>query len=338
MSSQGLILRDQNFGRVLGASGVQNFFGDGYPYHKWLKRVFRGRFSFDGMTLVAKTTTLEPREGNMPLDYETLMPKELFPKCIYMNYRSWREEAVLNAVGLTGPGIKSLLYRNRWQQYRKPQMLSLMPLLTPEETKLGLSEAETRKRKVIKTREACQLLLQELPRFQAPVAIQMNDSCPNVESHQSSVEEMYMLLDKMAKLGIPIMPKFNIYIPIDAVIEISKHPACDAICISNTAPWDKVPEEDRMRYFGTTESPLIQRGFKEKGGVSGTFLFPKLIRWILDARARGLKKPINAGGGILNVNNARVALAAGAESIFLGSITMLRPWRLQEVIRAVNAS
>ena len=41
---------------------------------------------------------------------------------------------------------------------------------------------------------------------------------------------------------------------------------------------------------------------------------------------------VNAGGGILCPLDAFMLFAAGADSVFLGSIAMLRPWRMKATI------
>src|SRR4051794_20119064 len=76
---------------------------------------------FDEATFVAKTTTVEPRAGNMPLKGTT--PREWKPRCIAVNVR---EAAVLNAVGLSGPGLEALLADGRWQARTDPFFLSFM--------------------------------------------------------------------------------------------------------------------------------------------------------------------------------------------------------------------
>ena len=49
-----------------------------------------------------------------------------------------------------------------------------------------------------------------------------------------------------------------------------------------------------------------------------------------------MKTPIVGGGGILSVRDAFDMLDAGANAIELGSVSILRPWRVAGIIRAVN--
>src|SRR3989344_1339380 len=99
-------LRGIDYGNVLGASGVQGFFVEGYTFHRLLGPLGP---NFDGMTFVAKTTTLRARAGNMPLT-ETYEPGEWKPACIWANLL---RATALNAVGLSGPGIEKLLEGRR---------------------------------------------------------------------------------------------------------------------------------------------------------------------------------------------------------------------------------
>lgn len=70
------------FGRVWCASGARNFFGDhpAYWFHRPLRPI---GLDWSGSTFVAKTTTLEPRRGNMPLGGRSgTTPREWFPRCV----------------------------------------------------------------------------------------------------------------------------------------------------------------------------------------------------------------------------------------------------------------
>ena len=121
--------------------------------------------------------------------------------------------------------------------------------------------------------------------------------------------------------------------PVEAAHEISTYPNCDALCISNTIPYGQLP--DRIpweKLFGSAlkeESPLAKYG----GGLSGKLLLPLLLEWIRAARKRDITKPINAGGGILSLPDAISVfedLGSGNDSISLGSIAFLRPWRVKK--------
>jgi dihydroorotate dehydrogenase len=110
---------------------------------------------------------------------------------------------------------------------------------------------------------------------------------------------------------------------------------CDGICISNTIPWAALPSVgiNRRALFGTDESPLERYG---GGGLSGAPLLPLVAHWVYRARCVGITKHINAGGGILHPDNLDNLKTLGADSVSLGSIAILRPWRLQATIRRAH--
>jgi dihydroorotate dehydrogenase len=274
------------------------------------------------MTFVAKTTTLSFREGNMPLE-DDHTPEELFPKCIVVKPF---KGVVLNAVGLSGPGARVLLADGRWQKRTKPFFISFMPVEKDPESRIR------------EFRDFVEILgtnLSNFPTFRKNVGLQINESCPNVGLHHDGAEltgEVCKALDIAARLEIPLVPKLNVLAPIKSAVEISRYPSCDAICVSNTVPWGKLPELiDWEGIFGSKESPLKRLG---GGGLSGKPLLPIVIDWLKRARRAGLEKPINGGGGILSRIDAAEVLAAGADSISLGSVAILRQWRVQGIIRS----
>lgn len=316
------------FGSVWDASGTENFFGQGWSYHEKLKRLFPRGFDFTGMTFVAKTTTYEPRKGNMPFDEKTLMNEESLPRCIVVTPWSFLRGAALNAVGLSGPGLEELLKRNEWQKRTRPFFISYAP------------QGTTKEEKARDTILFAEMLNRRLWTFKTQLGLQLNVSCPNTGEAaiktDDLVEEAFTLLDILQALGIPIVIKLNILMPAIATERIANHPACAGVCISNTFPWEELPSLgiSRKWLFGSNASPLKTRGFTQNGGLSGKPLLPFVARYIREARNAGITKPINGGGGILGPKGVRILRDAGANSISLGSITFLRPWRLQETIQA----
>jgi len=213
-----MILRGISFGPVLGASGVQGFFGEGYPYHHWAHLL---GLNFTGMTFVAKTTTLQPRTGNMKLASDGITPVRLLPDCIHVSARSWLQGAALNAVGLSGPGAEALFNDGRWQKRTKPFMLSFM------------SVAETKQERMQELRGFVTLLKSFLPGFNAPIALQINFSCPNVGHDPSELlGEIEEALEIATVLDIPLIPKLNVDAPPEIAVTLSSNPRCGAICLS----------------------------------------------------------------------------------------------------------
>jgi dihydroorotate dehydrogenase (NAD+) catalytic subunit len=311
-----MVLGGIEFGAAFNASGARNFFGDGWPYHRWLGPLAP---RFAGATFVGKTTTMEPRTGNMPLDGR-LMPRQMKPRCIRVN---WRERAVLNAVGLSGPGLHALLQARRWQGIDDPFVISIMAVGATAEDRLreyrGIADA----------------LAMHSGWFFAPFAIEVNLSCPNVGHDQAEmIQEAREALGILATVGRPLLVKVNALLsPELAAASLAALRECAALVVSNTIPWGQLPDRiDWRRLFGEV-SPLAEYG---GGGLSGAPLKPIVLEWVRRARAAGLTKPLIVGGGILSAGDALEFLDAGADAVSLGVVAMLRPWRVAGIIRAVE--
>lgn len=311
-------LRGIDFGSVMNASGARNFFGQGYWFHHWLRPM---GLSFENSTFVAKTTPLDPRKGNMATKHDDGMtPNKLFPDCIVVDHL---KQTVLNAVGLTSPGAKALLTYGYWQRMRYPFFTSFAAVSDSVESRLEEYKAFV------------MLLKPYLRYFLAPVGLEINFVCPNKE-HVSMprVEEIWEALNILSSLNIPLVAKMNILMSHEACLEVQKHKACDAICMSNTIRWDELPRIiDRNAWFGTTISPLQKYG---GGGFSGVPLFSLVTGWIREARRIGFYKPIIGCGGIMRWQDGCDMLDAGADAIQIGSVGMLRPHRVRNIITRAN--
>lgn len=308
-------LRGVHFRPVCNAAGAQGFFGEGYPYHRRWKLL---GLTFANCGFVAKTTTLHARPGNMPLGNDGITPTEWKPACIIVKPI---KGVVLNAVGLSGPGMATLSRNGRWQQRTsEPFFLSFMSVQATADERLN------------ELREFVTLLKRNLSDFRIPIGLEMNFSCPNAGINPSSlINEVGTALDVAATLGIPLQSKFNATVPVEAVCEACKHEACDALTMSNTIPWGQLPDQiDWQGLFGTTESPLAHLG---GGGLSGWPLTPIICRWIRAARDCGFSKPIWACGGIDSRRAVHQVKEAGASGVQLGVVAILRPWRMRGIIR-----
>ncbi len=325
-----MLLRDIPFSSVSNASGGRNFFGDGYPFHGFWNaltkplRLFgvRAGLTYEGANFVAKTTTREARKGNMPLVGDSTAPSELFPKCIVVKPR---HRAVLNKVGLSGPGIKRLLDLDRWQRRNEPFFLSFMAT--------GATAVE----RLQDTEEFLYDLIPRLFIFNARIGMQINFSCPNVEhgEQEGLLVEVVKMLDLFAQAlpNTPLVPKFSVELDPAIAVKIAKHDALDAMVVSNTIPWGKYPERiDWNGIFGSDQSPLAHLDGPGGGGLSGAPIFPLMLDWLMEARRAGLKKPIFACGGILSPYDVRLAADAGASGVEVGSASILCPWNVQGII------
>lgn len=310
-----MLIRGVDFGPAWAASGARGFFGEGYWFHHLVPGL-----NWEGSTFVAKTTTFEAREGNMPLRKDW-SPKALFPSCVRVY--PWAGHA-LNAVGLSGPGARELLYTQRWQERTKPFMLSFMAVGKSQEERFEEAEA------------FAHLIRSRLDWFNAPVGLQVNLSCPNTGHDPSALAAESATFLAHVRRWLPTTPlvaKVNVLFP----VELARQLEVDALCVSNTIPWGALPHRiDWCGLFNVMHSPpgpvspLWDLG---GGGLSGAPLLPLVAEWIEEVRQAGFTKHVNGCGGILRPGDVDVMVAAGADSVSLGTCAMLRGWRLRSTIK-----
>jgi len=319
-------LRGVNFPNALAASGAMGNFGEGYWYSRFEEKT--GILDKTGLGFVSKTVTLNFRKGNTPFiaDGNYYPPAEWKPSSIKIDPV---KKIVVNAVGLSNPGIIPFLETGHWQNMTEPFWISVMSVAaTSEERK---AEMET----------IVDILLKEKSNFNAPFGLQINLSCPNTNHDTCSLSmEADDMVNIASKLGIPIMAKFSIASStIENLIELEKNPNLDAICLSNTIPYGWRPTIlyqnlalDWGKLFGY-KSPLEEMG---GGGLSGEAIKPFVLHFIRELRKASFTKHINGGGGIMQASDVDLYKEAGADSIFFGSVVMVRPWEVKNIIQRAN--
>ncbi len=326
-------IRGIEFGSVFMAAGARNFDGKGYWFHPLL-HLFTVRDPFKGSTLVTKTTTWNARlnpasgEGNMPMKDDGITPAERFPRCVYVTPKSWLRGEILNAVGLSGPGAVPLVMSGRWKTFTKPFVISFMAV------------GKTRPDRILEWACFVKLLKENADSFMAPFAVEINVSCPNVGlDARHLIEDVWKMLSLGACLKIPFIVNINLLISPETATQIALHPDCDAISQSNSIPWGTFPERIPWKeLFGSDESPLVKRGLSP-GGYSGPRALPILRDWIRAARQTDLQKPLIVGGGIQTKADLIEVLELGkplVKGVKFGVLPMVRPWRVQPMIRAAN--
>jgi dihydroorotate dehydrogenase len=308
------------FGPIWAASGALGFFGERYWFHDFLKLI--PGYTYDDVTLVTKTTTLNANVGNMKMRNDGITPSDYFPDCVVVKHS---KNVSLNSVALSGPGLRALLGRDIWQQRTDPFFLSIMAI------------GETLKDRQKEIAEIACILETAKIDFNERVGIQLNVSCPNVNiSHSELSEEITRSLDYLQYISWPVIVKVNALTPIPVMIEAQKHPAFYGVCVSNTIPWGAIPERIPWSdLFGSEVSPLKKRGYSA-GGLSGEPLLRLTQDWVWNARRLGFKKHINAGGGILKAEDVDVLFDMGADSVFVGSIVYHKPYNLRGIIKRAH--
>lgn len=329
-----LELRGINFGNVFNTAGARNFFGASQIGGDWrqhkLFNLIPG-YGWDGATFISKTTTLGERPGNMPLRSD-LQPKKFLPGCVYVD---WLKSIALNDVSLSGPGVVALLNLNVWQNFLKPCLISFM------------SVAETPEDRLKETIAFCGIIKRIRHKFKARFGLEFNDSCPNAGHNPQLLIAKAAEKFKAARRILPDEPffwKINALTSPKEAKKIVDTGFCDAISVSNTIPWLEnatwtyklATLIDWPALFEDTISPLERRGYGQ-GGLSGWPLLNLVVEWVATARQIGITLPIKAEGGIQKKEDIRRLATAGANAIGLGSVSFLRPWRLQGLINYGNS-
>lgn len=301
-----MLLNNIEFPNVFNSSGARGFYGEGWPFH-YLLRPFG--LDYRGSGLITKTVTADPTFGHLK--------SKFFPDCIKVYPR---KKCILNAVGLTNPGVEKFL--ERADQLPQKSIISLgfsgdKPYLQQ------LQEIGKWFRKAY--------LEGKLPEnFQ--FAIELNWQCPNstkLPIDPDSIQRALEVLDWNFLPQIPpILLKVGENFPLWSLMKLE--PTLAGVSILNSLPWGH-PAINWEKLFGTFVSPLLEYG---GGALSGEPLFPLMLSYLLDLRQEGWKKPVIVGGGILTPLDLKIALGYGASAISLGGVSLLRPYRVHSLIQA----
>ncbi len=329
-----MILKNLRFkGFVFGQSGVQGFFGEGdeYPHHKWYKLLFGWfGFSFAGMVFVAKTITLRPRiypESSNTELRDGYKIKRMFPHSVWCTFISFIWGYLLNAIGLANPGALTMMGYKKWQKRTEPFQLSVMLM------------EKTIEEQLIEAQSLCRVIKYDMP-ANIPYAIQYNDSCPNTghDNKQDPTNSIRIFEVFRRELpGVLLIPKYDLLIEPETIVALK--PYCDAFCIGNTIAFGKKPEKiEWNKLFKNGISPLLKYfGGKFAGGLSGKPLFPLLTEWLEKMEAVDPSVVIIAGGGIMKKEDIlHLSQFKIVRGVALGSVAILRPWRLQGLIKYGN--
>jgi len=327
-------LRGINFPNILAGAGILGNFGEGFWYSRAGKKA--KILNTDGLGFVSKTATFEARAGNTPFIYDEdiFPPSEIKPKSIIVNPI---KKTIINAVGLANPGLEAFLKTGHWQKMKEPFFISIMCI--------GQTKAE----RLHEMEEMIKLLLFYKSLFSIPFGLQVNVSCPNTGHDTSNFfNEFNELIEIADKLGVPIMLKFNITTPIDLLMELNNNPQLDAICLSNTVPYYWTPD---LMFYGPTLFKKWEKPFGDKsplhkvtndpkntggGGISGELIRPYVLKYIKTLRDAGFTKHIHGGGGIMKSSHIDDFKKAGADSAFICSVVMVRPYKTKSIISGAN--
>jgi dihydroorotate dehydrogenase (NAD+) catalytic subunit len=235
---------------------------------------------FPFSAFVSKTITLEPRAGNPP-------------------QRIWETPAgMINSIGLPNRGLEGFLSDDL------PALAELpVPLIV---SVMGTSPAEFTR------------LVERVAAAEPVAAIELNVSCPNVESGLIIGEQPQEVSELLAALRplteTPLIVKLTPNVPDPAAVAVAAQGAgADAVSLINTIKASAIDPATGM--------PGIAAGH---GGLSGPAVRPIAVAQVR-AVAAALRLPIVAMGGVAEPDDAFELIAAGATLVAVGTESFRDP-------------
>ena len=223
---------------------------------------------------VTKTVTPVARDGNPP------------PRI------AETDVGMLNSIGLANPGI------TRFVERVLPQLRALG---VPVWVSVGGFAADD-------YRESCSLLDDHAE----VAAIELNVSCPNVESPVENAEQI--VATARAATRKPLWAKLSPSVPdVAEVARAAQAAGADGLSLVNT-----------IRGLALDERTLRPRLAPVVGGLSGPALKPIALAAVY-ACYRATRLPIVGMGGVCNGRDALELIAAGARHVALGTILFADP-------------
>jgi dihydroorotate dehydrogenase (NAD+) catalytic subunit len=223
---------------------------------------------------VTKTVTPLPRDGNPP------------PRI------AETDAGMLNSIGLANPGLR------RFVVHVLPQLCDLgVPLWVS----VGGFAAD-------EYRDSCSLL-DDHPEV---AAIELNVSCPNVESPVENAEQI--VAAARAATRKPLWAKLSPAVPdVAEVARAAQAAGADGLSLVNT-----------IRGVALDERTLRPRLAPVVGGLSGPALKPIALAAVY-ACYRATQLPIVGMGGVCTGRDALELIAAGARHVALGTVLFVDP-------------
>ncbi len=255
-------------------------FGYGLEYAQLLQLDHLG-------AIVTKSTTLRPRAG---------APTPRFVET---------PSGMLNAVGLSNPGIEKVLksYAPKWEQLGAPVVLSIAGEDVDEYVSIAMRAEEAE-----------------------PVAgLELNLSCPNVTTGDllvgSDPEQAAEVTEAVrAVTSLPLILKLSpAALDISEVARAVEDAGADAVSLINTLPGLVIDTQRRGAALGNVT-----------GGLSGPAIRPVAVRMVWEV-ARKVRIPVIGLGGITDVDDALQFIMAGASAVQVGSASFGAPATIIEV-------
>ena len=214
-------------------------------------------------------------------------------------------EHMLNAVGLAGPGVAA------WREDYLPDL----------ERRGCDVVASIWGRTVAEFAEAAEAM-----RGAHVVALEVNASCPNLESRSSIFAHSALATAEIVRAskvaGVPIWIKLSPNTPdLVEIADAALGAGADALVLVNTVLGLAIDIERRRASLGNGG-----------GGISGPGILPVALRSVYECRAAFPDAPIVGVGGVSSGADAVAMIMAGANAVEVGTATFAdprAPWKVQ---------
>jgi dihydroorotate dehydrogenase (NAD+) catalytic subunit len=214
-------------------------------------------------------------------------------------------EHMLNSVGLAGPGVAS------WRAHYLPEL----------EGRHCDVVASIWGRTVTEFGDAAEAM-----RGAQVIAMEINASCPNLESRSSIFAHSALATAEIVRAakvaGLPLWIKLSPNTPdLVAIADAALDAGADALVLANTVLGLGIDIERRR--------PSLGNG---GGGLSGPGILPVALRCVYECRAAFPATPIVGVGGVSSGEDAVAMIMAGANAVEVGTATFANPrapWMVQ---------
>lgn len=304
---------------IMGHSGDGMFPLTLIPRYRRLRQIAKQR----GVTNITKSSTLRRHIGNF----------RLFYPWTWKYIQVIRGNGLLNAYGLTGPGV----------EVNAPKIASacqrgfkVIPNFYPQ-------FAHGQAKAIEETLHAIEIYSHFMGSFFW--VLELNFSCPNdkvkIQENMGdavacvkAVRQAHPKLCLIGKISIVHPHEFAQWL-INAGVNI--------IHAINTIPYDLVYPNNRVRAINTTlpcdlaypnsQSPLAAVG---GGGVSGGPAFPQAFEYNKALRQQIPNTPIIMGCGVMSLDDAEKYFGIGANAVSICTVLRLDPGEAVKIITKIN--